>query len=71
MNTQHALQPHRWAARAFGYWIERLDDFAQFPPWNHCFHLGEKLVSTRGLAKTFETFICEGLLAHPVVLRDV
>jgi hypothetical protein len=45
--------------------------FAQIPPWNYCFHLGEKLVSAHGFARTFETFICKGLLAHSVVLQDV
>ena len=70
MNAQHALQPYRWAAYAFRLGIERLDQLAQVPPGNNLLHLGEKLVPARGLAKTFETFLCEGLLAHSIVLLN-
>jgi len=71
MDTQRPLQLYWRLARALRFGVKRLDYFAQSAPWNHLIQIDEKLVSARGFAVTFNAFICEGLLAYPLVLRDV
>jgi len=69
MNSQHAFQAHRWAARTCRFGIKRLNDLAPPAPRNNLFHLREKLVPAGGFELAFRAFISERLLAHSTNLQ--
>ena len=68
MQSQHALNPHRWTSRLLGFGIYWLDDRHQIRPRHHAVHLVEKPLSAGRLAILFKRDINKCLLVHELHL---
>lgn len=62
MDLEHALQTHRWAARAFAFRVHWLYQRARRLPGHHPFPLVEKLLPAGALGVTFEAAFGKSLL---------
>lgn len=68
MQTQHAIDDHRWTPEAFAFGIDRLDRGDLFRPGHDTIHLAEKLFAAGGLAIRFKRDFGKDRLVHKVRL---